>query len=164
MTQEKDYKYYTNLGIEKTNSKDFTEALEALDKALELKPDYALAHFSKGIVFHNLNQLQAAYENYTKAIETKADMIDAYYNRAQAILAFEKQEETELKQALEDLTKATELDKKFIDALYSKAVVQKKLKDYTGAVETLDKIIALDPLAVYSKALKKLILQKYLNN
>ena len=61
------------------------------------------------------------------------------------------------------MSKAVELDPKFIDALYYKAVVQKKLKDYEGAVETLDKALEIEPQAVYSKALKKLILQKYLN-
>lgn len=163
MTDEHDYKYYTNLGIEKTNTGDFNEALEALDKAAELKPDYALAYFSKAVVFHNLNQLQAAYENYTKAIELKPDMIDAYYNRAQTILAFDNPDENELKHALTDLTKAAELDTKFIDALYFKAVVQKKLKDYEGAIATLDKVLEITPQAPYSRALKKLILQKYLN-
>lgn len=90
-------------------------------------------------------------------------MTDAYYNRAQTILAFDNPDENELKQALKDLSKAVELDPKFIDALYYKAVVQKKLKDYEGAVETLDKALEIEPQAVYSKALKKLILQKYLN-
>ena len=61
-----------------------------------------------------------------------------------------------------DLEKAIELDPKFIEALHYKAVIQKNLKDYTGAVETLDQILAIEPDAIYSKALKKLILQKYL--
>lgn len=162
MAEELDYKYYTNLGIEKTNTGDFDKALDALDKAIELKPDYALAYFSKAVVFHNLNQLQAAYENYTKALELKPDMIDAYYNRAQTILAFDSPDENELKQALGDLTKASELDTQFVDALYFKAVVQKKLKDYEGAVKTLDRVLEITPQAPYSRALKKLILQKYL--
>lgn len=38
-----------------------------------------------------------------------------------------------------------------------------KLGDYNGAVETLDKVLSIDPQAVYSRALKKLILQKYLH-
>lgn len=162
MTAEQDYKYYTNSGIEKTNIKDFDGALNDLDKAIELKPDYALAYFSKGIVFHNLNQLQAAYENYTRAIELDPNMIDAYYNRAQTILAYEKPDEKELRQALEDLDKAAELDTKFIDAYYYAAVIKKKLQDYHGAIEYLDKVLEIEPDAVYSKALKKLIIQKYL--
>ncbi|HIS35718.1 TPA: tetratricopeptide repeat protein [Candidatus Scatousia excrementigallinarum] len=162
MADEKDYKYYTNLGIEQTNLQKFDEALEALDKAIELNPNSPLAYFSKAIVFHNLNQLQAAYENYSKAIELNPGMIDAYYNRAQAILAYDDPNEDELREALADLKKATELDKKFVDAYYYMAVVLKKLGCYKEAVKSLDKVLELEPQAVYSKALKKLILQKYL--
>ena len=61
------------------------------------------------------------------------------------------------------MNKSIELDPKFLDALYYKAVVQKKLQDYEGAVETLDKVLKIDPQAVYSKALRILIKQKYLN-
>lgn len=162
MTDKHDYKYYTNIGITKTNEQKFDEALEALDKALELNPDYALAYFSKGIVFHNLNTLQAAYENYTKAIEKDPKMIDAYFNRAQAILAYENPDKDELKSALKDLEKAFELDTKFVDAYYYGAVVKKKLEDYKGAIKLLDKALEIEPDGVYAKALKKLILQKYL--
>lgn len=162
MADEKDYKYYTNTGIDLTNQRKFDEALEALDKAVELNPDYALAYFSKGIVYHNLNQLQASYENYSKAIELDAGMIDAYYNRAQAILAYENADESELRQALNDLEKAIELDSKFVDALYYAATIKKKLEDYKGAIEYLDRVLEIEPQALYSKALKKLILQKYI--
>lgn len=162
MTDEKDFKYYTNLGIEKTNEQCFDEAIEALDKAVELNPDYALAYFSKGIVFHNLNQLQAAYENYSKAIDLNDKMTDAYYNRAQAILAFENKTDEELREALSDLEKAYELDPKFLDAMYYAATIKKKFEDYKGVLELLDRILEIDPQAVYSRALKKLILQKYI--
>lgn len=162
MTEKHDYKYYTNLGITKTNEQKFDEAIEALDKAIELNPDYPLAYFSKGIVFHNLNTLQVAYENYTKAIEKNHNMTDAYFNRAQAILAYENPDKEELKCALRDLEKAIELDDRFVDAYYYAAVVKKKLEDYKGAIELLDKALEIEPDGVYSKALKKLILQKYL--
>lgn len=162
MTDKHDYKYYTNLAITKTNEQKFDETLEALEKALELNPDYALAYFSKGIVYHNLNKLQAAYENYSEAIEKDKKMVDAYYNRAQALLAYEKPNENELKSALKDFEKAIELDEKFVDAYYYAAVVKKKLQDYKGAVKLLDKALEIEPDAVYSRALKKLILQKYM--
>ncbi|MDO5306091.1 MAG: hypothetical protein Q4E87_11000, partial [bacterium] len=87
---------------------------------------------------------------------------DAYYNRAHAVLLFDNLEEKGLKQALSDLQKAIELDEKFVDALYYSAVVKMKLKDYQGAVNDLDKVIAIEPDAIHSRALKKLILQKYL--
>ena len=159
---EQDYKYYLDLGIQKTNEGKFEEALDALEKSLELKPNHALTHFSKGIVYHNLNQLRAAYENYAKAIDNNENMIDAYYNKAQAILAFENPTTEELQEAKTDLEKAVELDDKFIDAYYHLAIVKMKLGLYESAVVSLDKVLQLQPNSPYSKALKKLILTKYL--
>ena len=157
-----DYKYYLDKGIQETNEGKFDDALHSLSRAVGLNPTDALSHFSLAIVYHNMNELKSAYDSYTKAIENNPKMIDAYYNRAQALLANEEKTDELLKSAMSDLEKAIELDPKFIEALHYKAVIQKNLKDYTGAVETLDKILAIEPEAIYSKALKKLILQKYL--
>ena len=159
---EQDYKFYLDEGIKQTNKGNFQDALKSLEKALELNNENALIHFSKAVVYHNLNQLRAAYENYSNAIKIDSKMIDAYYNRAQTIIAFENPTESELKEALEDLLKATELDEKFIDAYYYAATIKKKLEDYKGAIELLDKILEIEPKAPYSRALKKLIEQKYL--
>lgn len=160
---EQDYKFYLNAGIDKTNQGKFDEALELLEKALSLKDDSALIHFSKAIVYHNLHQLRAAYENYSHAINLDEKMIDAYFNRAQSILAFDNPSEDELREALEDLLKAAELDNKFVDAYYYAATIKKKLEDYEGAIELLDKVLEIEPQAPYSRALKKLIQQKYLD-
>lgn len=159
---EQDYKFYLNEGIDKTNQGKFEEALETLEKAMELNPNNALTYFSKAIVYHNLNQLRAAYENYSHAIKLDKNLIDAYYNKAQTILAFENPSDEELKEALQNLEKATELDAKFIDAHYYSAVIKKKLGMYKSAIESLDKVLELEPKAPYSRALKKLIEQKYL--
>lgn len=160
---EKDYKYYLEEGIKKTNEGKFEEALENLEKSLELKPDHALTHFSKGIAYHNLKQLRAAYENYGHAIKIDEKMIDAYYNRAQAILAFDNPSEDELKEAKADLEQATKLDDKFIDAYYYLAIVKMKLGLYESAIVSLDTVLAIQPQSPYSKALKKLIMKKYLH-
>lgn len=159
---DKDAKFYTNSGIEKTNHGDFEGAIRDFEKAEELLPDWALTHFSKAIAYHHLKQLEKAFESYTRAIELDGKMVDAYYNRAHAVLLFDNLEEKGLKQALSDLQKAIELDEKFVDALYYSAVVKMKLKDYQGAVNDLDNVIAIEPAAIHSKALKKLILQKYM--
>ena len=158
----KDALFYTNSGIDKTNKGDFKGAIEDFDKSLELKPDWALTYFSKAIAFHNLRRLEDAYENYTRAVECDDKMIDAYYNRAHVMLLDNKSDEDVLKKALSDLEKSYELDNKFIDAMYYAAVVKMKLKDYNGAVEVLDKVLEIEPDAIHSRALKKLILNKYL--
>ena len=157
-----EYKDYLEQGIKETNEGKFDDALHSLNRAISLKNDDALAYFSLAIVFHNMNEPKAAYENYTKAIVLNPDMCDAYFNRAQALLMNKEKDDETLKLALEDFDHAIKLDPKFVDALYYKAVVQKNLKDYTGAAETLEKVLAIDPQAIYSKALLILIKQKYL--
>ena len=159
---EKDALYYTNSGIEKTNAGDFKGAIEDFDKSIELRPDWALTYFSKAIAFHNLMRLEDAYENYTKAIECDNRMTDAYYNRAQVMLLDKNADNDILNKALSDLEKSYELDNKFIDAMYYAAVVKMKLEDYKGSVEILDRILEIEPDAIHSRALKKLLLKKYL--
>jgi len=159
---EQDYKFYLNKAIQKTNEGKFDEALEVIEKSQKLNPKNALIYFSKAIIYHNLNQLRAAYENYEKALKLDNKMIDAYYNKAQTILAFEDKTDIEYKEALNLLEKAVELDEKFIDAHYYSAVIKKQLGQYESAIQSLDKILEIEPQAPYSRALKKLIQQKYL--
>ena len=83
-------------------------------------------------------------------------MVDAYYNRAQLIM------KDNPKQALDDFVSAVALDSKFIDAYYAIAAIQKNLGQYDDAIKNLDKILEIEPMAVNAKALKKLILTKYL--
>ena len=89
-------------------------------------------------------------------------MTDAYYNRAYINLTRKDIKNPDLPKTVEDLNKALELDPKFIDALYAMAAAQKKLRNYHAALEYLEKLIQLEPDAVNAKALKKLILQKYI--
>lgn len=159
---EFDAKYYLNQGIEKTNKGNFIAALEDFDKSLELDAKKPLTYFSKAIVFHNLKRLEEAFENYSRAIELDEKMVDAYYNRAHVVLLKENPGEAEYKKALRDFEEAMNLDNKFIDALYYAAVMNMKLKRYETSVEYLDKLLAIEPDAIQSRALKKLILQKYL--
>ena len=157
-----DYKDYLEQGIKETNEGKFDDALHSLNNAISIKQDDPIAYFSLAIVFHNINEPKAAYENYTKALVLDPKMCDAYFNRAQVFLMNKETSKEELEQALEDFDSAIELDPKFIDALYYKAVVQKKLEDYQGAVKTLERVLEIDPQAIYSKALLILIKQKYL--
>ena len=61
------------------------------------------------------------------------------------------------------LRRAVELDNKFIDAYYSMAVIYKNLGEYKLAITALDKILDIDEQSVNARALKKLLIKKYLN-
>ena len=149
-------KYYLSSGIQEINKGNFLEGIKNIDESLKHNPKSDVAYFYKAVGYHSLNNIDLAYENYTKTIELNKKMVDAYYNRGQLIL------KDNPKQALDDFVTSVALDPKFIDAYFAIAVIQKDLGQYTDAIKNLDKILELEPMAVNAKALKKLILTKYM--
>ena len=100
--------------------------------------------------------------DYTKALQLDSKMTDAYYNRARIILTRKDIDNPNIENAVKDLEEALKLDDKFIDAFYAMAAAHKKLGNYHKALEYLEKLLELEPEAVHARALKKLILQKYI--
>ena len=180
---------YNNRGYTKYKMKDYKGALDDYNRAILLNPKFQMALDNKAQIFQEVcikddedfvekyylslgiadvnsgafpdairNLDEEAYKNYTKAIELNKKMTDAYFNRGQLIF------NTNPKLALDDFVSAVALDPKFIDAYYSIAAIQKNSGQYEDAIKNLDKIIELEPHAVNAKALKKLILTKYLKN
>ena len=149
-------KYYLSLGIQEINNGNLLEGIKNIDESLKHNDKSDVAYFYKAAAYHNLNNIDLAYENYTKAIEHNKKMTDAYFNRGQLIL------KDNPKQALDDFVRAVVLDPKFIDAYYAIAAIQKNLGYYEDAIKNLDKILELEPMAVNAKALKKLIFTKYI--
>ena len=61
------------------------EAIEAYNKALSIKPDYADAYYNLGIALQDQSKLEEAIEAYKKALSIKPDYADAYYNMGIAL-------------------------------------------------------------------------------
>lgn len=158
-----DYRYYFNLGIQESNLGNYNEAMTAYNKVISMKPDFAPVYMFIGILEFQKENYNKAYEYYSKAIDSDSNMIDAYFNRAQIVFATKTEDKKELESALSDLKKAVELDSKFLDAYYSMAVIYKNLGEYKTAIETLDKMLEIDEQCVNARALKKLLIKKYLN-
>ena len=155
---DKDFseKYYLSLGIIEVNKGNLEDAIHNFDEALKFNPNSDIVHFYKGVAYQSLNKNSEAVHCYTKSIELNKKIIDAYFNRGQLLF------QDNPKQALDDFVSAVALDPKFIDAYYSIAAIQKKLGQYQEAIKNLDKILEIEPNAVNAKALKKLIMNKYL--
>ncbi len=157
-----DYKELLDKGIEEFYSGKYIDAANTLSQSIELKKDIAVAYFFRAATYHALEDYNEAMLDYTKAIQLDDKMTDAYYNRAKIILSRKDIENPDIKKAISDLEKAINLDDKFIDALYAMAAAYKKLEDYHKALEYLEILLQIEPQAIYAKALKKLILQKYI--
>ena len=156
------YKTLLDDGIKELRFGDLNIALDKMNKSIELKNDWEISYFYRAVVHHEMKNYDEAMLDYTKAIQINDKMTDAYYNRAEITLSRKDIENPDINKAVEDLKKALELDDKFINALFAMASAQKKIGNYELALEYLDKLIKIEPDAIMAKALKKLILQKYL--
>lgn len=156
------YKEYLDNGIIDFYEGKFKSAIENFNKSLELNKDFSVTYFYRGASYHSIEEYDEAMLDYTKAIALDPKMTDAYYNRAKIILSRKDIQNPDIKKAIKDLEKALELDNNFADALYAMAAAYKKLEDYHKTLEYIEKLLQISPDHVYAKALKKLILQKYI--
>lgn len=156
------YKTYLDNGIYDIQDGKYTNALENINKSLELKNDWEIPYFYRAVAHQALEDFDEAMLDYTKALQLNPKMTDAYYNRARITLTRKDIENPDIFGAVKDLEKAIELDENFIDALYVMACAQKKLENYNEALEYLNRILEIEPDAINAKALKKLIEQKYM--
>jgi tetratricopeptide (TPR) repeat protein len=63
---------------------DPREAIEYLNSAIKLQPDYARAYNARGIAYNNLGQYQQAIEDFNEAIRLQPNDSKAYVNRSYA--------------------------------------------------------------------------------
>ena len=157
-----DFKQFLDCGIYNFQNGMYKNAIENINKSLELKNDWAIPYFYRGACYHALEEYNEAMLDYTKAIKLDDKMTDAYYNRAKITLSRKDINNPDIKKAIKDLEKALELDEKFVDALYAMAAAHKKLENYHKTLEYIEKLLQISPEHVYARALKKLILQKYI--
>lgn len=158
---EKNYKDFLDEGIVKIRSGEFIEAIELISKSIELKNDWEISYFYRAVANQASENMDEAILDYTKALKINPNMCDAYYNRAKIML--ERRDcKVDIDKIIDDLKMALVFDDKFIDALFALAAAYKKKGEYNKALETLEKLLELQPDSVHARALKKLLLQKYI--
>lgn len=101
-------------------NKQYNKALESINKAISLVPNYDKYHYIKGLIQTENKQLSMALLSFNKAVEINSSYPDAYFSRG---LVYEKK--ADLPSALRDYQSAS-------DALtsYNKQVVPKNGFDY----------------------------------
>jgi tetratricopeptide (TPR) repeat protein len=92
-------------------------AVELIDKAIALKPDFAEAYNNRGIALANLNRPEDALANYDKAIALKPDFAEAYNNRGMALADLNRP-----KDALASYDKAIALKPDFAKAYFNQSL------------------------------------------
>ena len=66
------------MGVTLQDQGKLEEAIEAYNKALAIKPDYAEAHSNMGVTLQDQGKLEEAIEAYNKALAIKPDYAEAH--------------------------------------------------------------------------------------
>jgi tetratricopeptide (TPR) repeat protein len=60
---------------------NYDDAIEDINKAIKLYPDFAYSYYNRANLQAISNKLPEAYDDYSKAIELNPSFGEAYYNR-----------------------------------------------------------------------------------
>ena len=71
-------------GISCTERGEQDKAIQHFNKAIELKPDFAIAYSNRGVTYLRKGEFDKAIQNFDKAIQLKPDYANAYCNRGEA--------------------------------------------------------------------------------
>jgi hypothetical protein len=83
---ENNWLAHNNLAAELIKWGAMDEAIEHLNAAIKIKPDYASAYINLGVVYTNLQQRSLAIAAYSRAIKEDPDAVAAHYNLGIALL------------------------------------------------------------------------------
>jgi len=126
------------------NDGKFTDpgkAIEYLNEAIRLKPDYSYAYANRGNAYVDLGQDQRAIQDYDTAIRLKPDLSEAYYSRGGAYGKLLGQ----YQRAIQDFDTAIRLKSDYTDAYNNRGVAYHNLGQNWQAIQDYDEAIRLKP-------------------
>jgi len=136
------------------------EAIQNLERAAELKPDYFAPRYSLTLIAESQNDLDKAIDYLVGALQYQANQTaSSYYELSRLIynrlLASEdSNNQIELQQILLLLNNAIQRSPNFANALYTRALVQRQLGNFADAVADMQQVVDLNPES--TEALAKL--------
>jgi len=141
---------YISLGNVYLHQKDYKNAAQILQKALELNPEHAVAHFDLGNVYLYVGMYERAVKEFESAVRLNPNKYEAYENIG---IIYLRQDQPD--RALEYFQKSLDVSggDPFTYVNISQAYIKKGL--YKEALEELDKALKLGPRPSLRKRIEK---------
>jgi tetratricopeptide (TPR) repeat protein len=127
---------------QKNDREDYQGALADYNRAIQLKPNYAIAYNYRGqLKARKLNDKQGALADFNRAIQINTNYADAYQARAEL-----KSSIQDLQGALADYNRVIQLSPTSEEAYLNRASLKYwDFKDYRGALADYNRAIELNP-------------------
>ncbi len=120
--------------------KDFSSALDFINKAIKINPNFAEAYNERGNTLNELKQLQLAIKSYDQAIKLNPKYADAYYNKG---LVLHELKRIEL--AIENYDQAIKINPNHVYSHNNKGYALQKLKKIEASIESFYNVLKIDP-------------------
>jgi Tfp pilus assembly protein PilF len=130
-----------NLGVQFYNQREFSKAIQAYQKVIELNPTYIEAYNNLGIIYQEIGNLDRAFGAYQKSIKINPRYEKGHNNLG--ILLYLKGRNEE---ALEAFQKALAINSNNIESHINLGVLFKKQGQLNKAIESYQKALDINPL------------------
>jgi len=130
-----------NSGVSFHNQREFSRAIQAYQKVIELDPTYVEAYNNLGIIYQMIGDVERALESYQKSTEINPRYEKGYNNLGILFLLKGRNEE-----ALEAFQKALAINSNNIESHINLGILFKKKGQWEKAVESYRKALAINPL------------------
>ena len=143
---------YLELQLLLSENKD-EEAIEAIDKFLEVNPSNNIALTIKGVALVNIEKYKEALEAFNKALDLSSGDKFTLSRKGNVLAKLGKYEE-----AIEVLNKSLEIDPNNCFTLTSKGDALVNIGKYERALEVFDKSLEINPVNYYALVNKGVLL------
>lgn len=136
------------LGVARLQLKDFEAAIHALDKALELYPDFAMAHLERAYARQASGDpkfVAMALTDYDEALRLNPRLVYAWFNKGNLYYA-----SGDLTSALRCYSEALEGDPQLAPALFNRGITYLRMGNKQAAFADLSKAGELGVLPSYN--------------
>ncbi|MEH6550328.1 MAG: tetratricopeptide repeat protein [Pseudomonadales bacterium] len=116
------------------------QALQTLDRSIQLKSDDANTYFNRGLVLMELGRPQAAMKSYEKAIQLQPNFAQAYYHLGKALQQLEQ-----MTLAAASFTMAIRLKPDYAEAYTDRGNAETEIGQLKHAVKSYGQAIRLKP-------------------
>lgn len=134
---------YNSLGVALAATGKPQEAIAAYQKAIELRPDYARAHYNLAVELEKQKKLDEAIAQYTRAIELDPDNVQAHYNLGNCYLT-----QRRLAEAVEQYSIVLNLNPRHAAALTNRGAVYLLAGQIDAAIADFRTALSIDPDSV----------------
>ena len=141
----KDHRVCSNYGTILKDKGNLKDALISQKKAIQIKPDFAEAHYKLGNLLIDLGNLEDAEISQRKAIQIKPDFAEAHFTLGNILRDLGKSKDAEL-----STRKAIELKSNFAEAHNNLGNLLRDLGKSKEAIISQKKAIELNPNFVYA--------------